>query len=99
MIESVLLFPEKEAKSVGLLRRRKLSTQNSAKPTQGFGGLPPRKQCLKYRKQWLKVFFFFQKKKQKALVCFAEDLWAPKNSAKPTQGVWGLAPKKTMPRI
>jgi hypothetical protein len=34
-----LLFPEKEAKSVVLLRRRWLATQTSAKPTQGgLGG-------------------------------------------------------------
>jgi hypothetical protein len=40
------------------------------------------------------VFFFFQKKKQKALFCFAEVKVDCKESAKPTQGVWGLAPKK-----
>jgi hypothetical protein len=39
------------------------------------------------------VSFFFQKKKQKALFCFAEGSVA-QPSAKPTQGGWGLAPKK-----
>jgi hypothetical protein len=39
------------------------------------------------------LIFFFQKKKQKALFCFAEGSVA-QTSAKPTQGVWGLAPKK-----
>jgi hypothetical protein len=53
------------------------------------------------------IFFLFQKKKQKALFCFAEDSIRSKrawrslaqNSAKPTQGVWGLAPKKTNLRV
>jgi hypothetical protein len=43
----------------------------------------------------LAIFFFFQKKKQKALFCFAE-VWAAQNSAKPTLGVWGRAPSKTL---
>jgi hypothetical protein len=38
------------------------------------------------------VFFFFQKKKQKALFRFADSL-ATHISAKPTLGVWGLAPR------
>jgi hypothetical protein len=37
------LFPEKETKSVVLLRRRQPYTQNSAKPTQGVWGLAPKK--------------------------------------------------------
>jgi hypothetical protein len=37
-------------------------------------------------------FFFFQKKKQKALFRFAEGLLT-QTSAKPTQGVWGHAPR------
>jgi hypothetical protein len=73
------------------------------------------------------MVFFFQKKKQKAFLCFAEasfyprlseadpgglggvisffskrtkelscfaEVAFPQDSAKPTQGVWGLAPKK-----
>jgi hypothetical protein len=39
------------------------------------------------------MLFFFQKKKQKALFCFAEGSLT-QTSAKPTQGVWGLAPKE-----
>jgi hypothetical protein len=37
------LFPEKETKSVVLLRRRYSHTQNSAKPTLGVWGLAPKK--------------------------------------------------------
>jgi hypothetical protein len=64
-----LLFPEKEAKSVVLLRRRLYAAQTfrEAEP-RGFGGLPPRNWSIR-----VFIFFFFQKKKQKALFCFAED--------------------------
>jgi hypothetical protein len=41
------------------------------------------------------MFFFFQKKKQKALFCFAEGM-GTQPSAKPTQGgLGGTPPKKT----
>jgi uncharacterized metal-binding protein len=40
----------------------------------------------------LVVFFFSQKKKQKALFRFVEGLLT-QTSAKPTQGVWGRAPR------
>jgi hypothetical protein len=43
----------------------------------------------------LLVFFFFQKKKQKARFCFAEYNFT-QLSAKPTLGVWGRAPSKTL---
>jgi hypothetical protein len=39
--------------------------------------------------------FFFQKKKQKALFRFAEGFRYP-NLGEADQGVWGLAPKKTI---
>jgi hypothetical protein len=39
-------------------------------------------------------FFFFQKKKQKALFCFAEGYGLPNLPRSGTTGVWGLAPKK-----
>jgi hypothetical protein len=42
----------------------------------------------------LVVFFFFQKKKQKALFRFAEGQYSTQNSAKRTLGVWGRAPKE-----
>jgi hypothetical protein len=42
----ILLFPEKEAKSVVPLRGRPWATQNSAKPTQGVWGHAPRKTSL-----------------------------------------------------
>jgi hypothetical protein len=41
------------------------------------------------------VSFFFQKKKQKALVLLRRRLSHTYNSAKPTQGVWGRAPSKS----
>jgi hypothetical protein len=62
MHDDILLFPEKEAKSVVLLRRRPLGAQ-------------PRRSLSKLPRKWtidLVVFFFFQKKKQKALFRFAE---------------------------
>jgi hypothetical protein len=40
------------------------------------------------------VFFFFQKKKQKAFVLLRRRFLEAHNSAKPTQGVWGRAPKE-----
>jgi hypothetical protein len=40
--DGFLLFPEKEAKSVGLLRRRQLATQNPRSGPWGFGGVPPK---------------------------------------------------------
>jgi hypothetical protein len=43
LLYGFLLFPEKEAKSVVLLRRRLWAAQNSAKPTQGVWGRAPRK--------------------------------------------------------
>jgi hypothetical protein len=42
MSSGIILFPEKEAKSVVLLCRRLLSTHNSAKPTLGVWGLAPK---------------------------------------------------------
>jgi hypothetical protein len=42
-IPIVFFFSMKEAKSVVLLRRRSVLTQNSAKPTGGFWGLAPKK--------------------------------------------------------
>jgi hypothetical protein len=41
-------------------------------------------------------FFFFQKKKQKALVLLRRRSFDTQPSAKPTQGVWGRAPSKTL---
>jgi hypothetical protein len=38
--------------------------------------------------------FFFQKKKQKALFCYAEGYGCPTLPRSGTTGVWGLAPKK-----
>jgi hypothetical protein len=43
------------------------------------------------------AFFFFQKKKQKAFVLLRRKRLATQNSAKPTQGVWGRAPRKPNP--
>jgi hypothetical protein len=74
----ILLFPEKEAKSVVLLRRR----------SQGLGLLF----------QLVEIVFFFQKKKQKALFCFAEGhRWPNLREAEP-RGL-GLAPEETRQRF
>jgi hypothetical protein len=59
-----LLFPEKEAKSAVLLRRKSTFPKPSAGPQRK---LPVRQILL----------FFFQKKKQKALFCFAESQLSP----------------------
>jgi hypothetical protein len=42
----IFLFPEKETKSVGLLRGRSPYAQTSAKPTQGGWGLAPKEIIL-----------------------------------------------------
>jgi hypothetical protein len=62
-------------------------TQNSAKPTLGVWGRAPKERIN------LITVFFFQKKKQKALVLLRRMVWA-QISAKPTLGVWGRAPKE-----
>jgi hypothetical protein len=61
------LFPEKEAKSVVLLRRRSWAPNLPRSGTRGVGGWPPKKPSIRRIR-----LFFFQKKKQKALFCFAE---------------------------
>jgi hypothetical protein len=61
MVSTALLFPEKEAESVVLLRRRLWAVQTSAKPTLGVWGLVPSK-TTRY------VVFFFSRKEAKALV-------------------------------
>jgi hypothetical protein len=63
----VLLFPEKEAKSVVLLRRRFGDPKLGEADPGGLGASPQRLHRLV-------ELFFFQKKKQKALFCFAEGL-------------------------
>jgi hypothetical protein len=40
--------------------------------------------------------FFFSRKEAKALVLLRRRVWATQPSAKPTQGVWGRAPSKTL---
>jgi hypothetical protein len=59
-----------------------LAAQNSAKPTLGVWGLAPKKSTIA-------VLFFFKKKKQKALFCYAEGL-VIQTSAMPTQVFGGL---------
>jgi hypothetical protein len=100
----ILLFPEKEAKSVALLRRRIPHTPKSAKPTQGVWGLAPKKRLvlnlvwdITYTCNGIvygsDILFFSRKRSKKR--CSASQKNPPK-SAKPTQGVWGLAPKKRL---
>jgi hypothetical protein len=70
----ILLFPEKEAKSVVLLRRILGEARNSAKPTQGVWGRAPRTYLLTWYSLWaserfsLVVLFLFQKKEAKSFV-------------------------------
>jgi hypothetical protein len=40
------------------------------------------------------VFFFFPEKEAKSVVLLRRRQFHTQNSAKPTLGVWGLAPKK-----
>jgi hypothetical protein len=44
---TIFFFSRKEAKALVLLRRSWFGTQNSAKPTQGSGGVPPAKLFVK----------------------------------------------------
>jgi hypothetical protein len=73
-INSILLFPEKEAKSVCSASQNKVlpwfenvGQSSSPKPPRsgprGSGGVPPENRPIKSI-----IFFFFQKKKQKAFV-------------------------------
>jgi hypothetical protein len=62
----------------------------SAKPTRGF---PSKESFCKKKSIGLIVFFFFQKKKQKALFRFAEGYISPIISSKQVQSVWGFPPR------
>jgi hypothetical protein len=148
-LNSILLFPEKEAKSVVLLRRRPYpETFREAEP-RGFGGWPPKKDhswtfssviglisssfSRKRSKKrgsasqktiplkpsakrnhgglgagpqkrpqldfqqcnWSNIFFFFQKKKQKAWFCFAEGYTPETFREAEPRGFGGWPPKKS----
>jgi hypothetical protein len=124
--DGILLFPEKEAKSVSsasqkamgypklgeadpgqnytlshflLFQKRSKSVSSASQKTMGYpnlgeadpGGLgacPQQNSTLSG--------FFFSRKEAKALVLLRRRLWATQTSAKPTQGVWGRAPSKTL---
>jgi hypothetical protein len=65
---SVLLFPEKEAKSVCSASQKIMGYPILPRSgTTGFWGLAPNK-LIFLKSIGLVVFFFFQKKKQKAFV-------------------------------
>src|SRR5699024_7301383 len=71
---------------------------NSAKPTQGVWGLAPRKStprppcCTSFSRKRSKKRCSASQRSMGIIL-----YWAP-NSAKPTQGVWGHAPRKSTPR-
>jgi hypothetical protein len=69
VISGILLFPEKEAKSVSSASQKITYSQlilREAEP-RGFGGWPPKKTINVFKESYfVDIFFFFQKKKQKA---------------------------------
>jgi hypothetical protein len=100
----LLLSPEKEAKIIGLFPRRAHSTQTSAKPTPGVWGLAPKKTQFKaqvlpiaigsaMKSRWVE-FLLFPEKEAKSVGLLRSGAHTTQTSAKPTLGVWGLAPKK-----
>jgi hypothetical protein len=92
------LFPKKEAKSIGPLRGKPWSIRKSAKPTQGgLGACPQEKIAVRAslkKPVGLGIFFFFQKKKQKAFVRFAEDHGLTEIRRSQPRGGWGLPQEK-----
>jgi hypothetical protein len=84
----VLLFPEKEAKSVVLLRRK-----------HGYLNLHLRIRAFQ-ENSCRKIYslrdsiLLFPEKEAKSVVLLRRRPLAAQPSAKPTLGVWGLAPKK-----
>jgi hypothetical protein len=82
-INGVLIYPGKGAKDIVLLRRRRLHSQTSAKPTLGVWGLAPKETMSRG------IFFFFQKKKQKAFVLLRRKPLVTHNAAKRPRGVGG----------
>jgi hypothetical protein len=79
-------FPEKKQKRLfcfaedyGLPKARR------SRP-RGSGGMPP-------AKLYVKPLSSFSRKEAKAFVLLRRRLWATQSSAKPTQGVWGRAPR------
>jgi hypothetical protein len=90
----LFFFQKKKQKAFVLLRRRALLTRNSAKPTLGVWGLAPKKNHS-YSSTVDDILFFFPEKEAKS-ACSASQKFTflTRNSAKPTLGVWGLAPKK-----
>jgi hypothetical protein len=63
-------------------------TQTSAKPTQGgLGGVPPKK-----TNQSRDILLFPEKEAKSVSSASQKAGLLTENSAKPTKGVWGLAP-------
>jgi hypothetical protein len=79
----ILLFLEKEAKSISSASQKISHTQNSAKPT--LGGLGANSSS---------DIFLFLEKEAKSIRSASRKISHTQNSAKPTLGVWGLAPRK-----
>jgi hypothetical protein len=95
---SSLLFLEKEAKSVVLLRRRMLNvgypTLGEADPG-GLGACPQKTALQLVKRLLLKArSLLFLEKEAKSVVLLRRRMLATQPSAKPTLEVWGLAPKK-----
>jgi hypothetical protein len=90
LADCFLLFPEKEAKSVVLLRRRRLLAQNSAKATLGVWGRASRKHP-RLRKTGISRLFSFSRKRSKK-----RSFASQKASSNPTLRVLGrgVAPRK-----
>jgi hypothetical protein len=89
---NLLLFPEKEAKSVVPLRGKLFLTQTSAKPTLGVWGLAPKKES--------NISLLFPEKEAKS-VCSASQKIAsyPNLGEADPGGSGGHAPQKTPRRL
>jgi hypothetical protein len=94
--DDTLLFPEKEAKSVCSASQKAIPYPNLGEADPGgLGACPQEKEHTKAL-FGLMILFFFQKKKQKAFVLLRRRPFHTQRSAKPTLGVWGRAPSKTI---
>jgi ribosomal protein L24E len=97
----ILFFSRKEAKALVLLRRS-LFIANINRLILFFSRKEAKALVLLRRSPFLviisRLILFFSRKEAKALVLLRRNLLFAQTSAKPTQGVWGLAPKKSIDR-
>jgi hypothetical protein len=89
-------FQKKKQKALVLLRRNRSHTHILEADPGGLEANPQRNNRPVDILLILDLIalFFFQKKKQKAFVLLRRKRSHTHTSAKPTLGVWGLAPKK-----